>query len=218
MTLADFRSEVTASLARGTLDTTRLDRWINMAMEEFGHALKFPILEKTVTGSPVAGVNTVALPADFRAWHENGVWIISPEEYLGQLKRESRRNYLLNVSYDSANRGIIGSYHIYGRTIYFRPFPDSTVLTYQAHYWAKVTRMSAVGDVSQFDPDWDDIILTGALYRGYRAYGEFDRYQNVRNDFLGMIRSRQEAEDLEEFPEGGISPLGPNDTAENILA
>jgi hypothetical protein len=43
------------------------------------------------------------------------------------------------------------------------------------------------------------------LYRAYRDYGEFDRYKNVRNDFIGLIRSRVAEEDLEEFPEGGIS-------------
>lgn len=216
MTLLDFRNELSSSLARGTVDTARLDLWINLALLEFGHAIKFKELEKTTSAATAAGVNVVALPADFRMWHEEGVWITAPSEYVGQIKRESRKQYLKYTSYDVVNRGIIGHYHIYGKNLYFRPFPDTTAVTWLAHYWAKVTRFVGVNDVSQFDADWDDCILTGALYRGYRAYGEFDRYQNVRNDFLGMVRSRMDQWDLEEFPEGGISALGPNDTEFNV--
>lgn len=216
MTLAEFRADVTAAVSRGTLDTTRLDRWINQSLREFAHALKFRELEKTVTGNPVAGVSVVPLPADFRAYHEEGVWIQSPEEYIGPLKRTTRRQYIKQYSADVSARGIISEYHIYGKNLYFSPVPDTTVLTWLLHYWAQVTPFVGVNDTSQFDPDWDDIIFTGALYRGYRHYGEFDRYQNVRNDFLGMIRSRIESEDLEPFPEGGISVVGPNDVEADL--
>lgn len=216
MTLQEFRDDVVSALSRGTQDTTRVDRWINQSLEEFAHAFKFPELEKTVTGVTAQGVNVVPLPADFRSWHEEGVWVTAPEEYLGQIKRETRRQYLKLLSYDTSSQGIISRYHRYGQNLYFRPFPDSIAISWVAHYWGKVTRFVGVDDVSQFDPDWDDVIFTGALYRGYRHWGEFDRYQNVRNDFLGMIRSRVMDEDLEEFPEGGISGVGPDDTADTI--
>ena len=212
MTLQNFRDELTNALARGIQDTARLDRWINQALLEFGHVFRFKELERTTTGVTSAGVNVVTLPADFRAWHEEGVWITAPSDYVGRLLRETRKQYLGSVSYDTDARGIVEAYHIYGKNLYFRPFPDATAVSWLAHYWATVTKFIGVNDVSQFDADWDDVIFTGALYRGYRHFGEFDRYQNVRNDFLGMVRSRVEHWELEEFPVGGIHPLGPHDS------
>lgn len=212
MTLTDFRSDLTSAISRGTISTTLLDRWINASLREFGHAIKFRELEKTTDVTPVQGTNVVALPADFRSWHEEGLWIISPTDRVGRVRRESRKQYLMNADLDvTTNQGIFTYYHVYGLNLYLRPFADGTVTTLRAHYWAKVVKFTGVNDVSQFDEDWDDIIFTGALYRGYRHFGEHDRYINVRNDFIGMIRSRVMDEDLEEFPEGGISAVGPDD-------
>lgn len=207
MTLTDFRADVTSAVARGTIGTGNLDRWINQGLWEFAHAFKFKELQKVVTYTLIQGINTLVLPADFRALNdEGGIVITSPESRLGELTPETRRSYLKNINLLNAGfQTAAARYHTYGKAIYIRPVPDSTSTDVQLHYWGKAAKFTTALQVSEFDEDWDDVIFTGALYRAYRWFGEFNRYQNVRNDFLGMVRSRIMDEDLEPFPEGGIS-------------
>jgi hypothetical protein len=205
VTLTEFLADLDQATKR-TLDPTRAKRWVNQAMEEFGYAFKFRELEATGQIATVAGTEKYALANDFRMLHENGVWIHSPDDFHNKgLVPETRRSWRKNVNLvDSASRGIPTHYHIYASEMYFRLVPD-IVYAIKYDYWKELTLLVGNGDVSPFQSDWDDIIFTGALYRAYRGYGEFDRYQNVRNDFLGMIRSRVLEEDIEPFPEGGIS-------------
>ena len=118
---------------------------------------------------------------------------------------------------DSTQQGMPQWYHRFGDSIIIRPTPN-TVMLIAVDYAKTVTPLVAVTDVSPLLEDWDEVIFVGALYRGFRHFGEFDRYQNVRNDFLGLVRSRSTEFELEEFPEGGISPLGPNDTETSVEA
>lgn len=209
MTLQNFRDDLKDALGRPTVDANRLDRWVNNALFEFGHAFEFPELEKVGSINTVAGQRSYDVPADFRAMHDNGVRIVTPQDrFGGTLVNESRRQYLMADRYDTGNaRGVVGAYHMYQKKIWVRPAPDGTATAIEFDYWAKVTKLTNPTDVTVFDEDWDEILFRGALYRGHLAYGEHDRVQNVFNLFLADIRSRVMATDLQEFPEGGISAL-----------
>lgn len=211
MTLLELKNEILSSmqLGAGDLDDARLGRWLHQSMYEFGYAFKFRELEGLNTLITVDGTNAYTMTnfgiTEFRAMHELGIRKTDPDARIGKLIPESRNLYLLKVDLlNSGSRGDPRYYHKYADTIYLRPVPDDTLVTIQLHYWKLITTLTD-NQKPIFTHDWDDIIMTGGLYRAYRGTGDFERYQNVRSDFLGMVRSRSLEEDLEEFPEGGLS-------------
>lgn len=226
MTLSDFRTEVTAGLQRGGLSNTDLDRWINRAIMEFAYAFPFKELEAIKTFVTAADDNTYSINAapisltDFRAMHEFGLVKTDPDERRGKLIPESRVRYLKNIGdiADTTTHGNPTHYHKFGNVIYLRPVPDSVLITIDLHYHKNITKLAGVNDTTQFHEDWDEAVTLGALYRGLRHFGEFDRFQNMRADFVATVRTRALEYGLEEFPEGGISAVGPNDSEEGVLA
>lgn len=214
ITLLDLRAEVANDLQRSGLENsnpTRIDRWINNALREVAYAFKFREFEAVVSFNTVDGksayiIGTDIVAAPFRALHELGLFKKSPTERVGKLIPEDRNTWLKKVNLlDSTARGDPRYYHKYGNIVYVRPVADSTVVAIDFHFWKSVAALSAPTSTSPLHEDWDEVLQLGALYRGHRALGEHDRYVNVRNDFLGMVRSRVMEQGLEEFPEGGIS-------------
>lgn len=208
-TLADFRSGVSGALTRGTIDTTLLDKWIYDAYKEVGYAFQFSELEATAEFATVQGTYKYALSmvaADYRFLHEEGIWV-ETANYTGRLIREPHARWLRSVGdlADTTQQGSPRFYHRYGKEIWIRPLPDAVVYTLLLHYWRKLTKLTQATDVTILGEDWDEIIELGALYRGYRYYREFDKYINVRNDFLALVRSRAMEQDLEEISQGGLN-------------
>lgn len=217
MTLADFRADLQTALQR-TVSNTLLDKWVNNAIREFAYAFKFRELEDTYLAILPAGNGTFTFAGTFRAIHEDGgVRITAPADKIAQISPETRARYLqlIGDTTDSATWGTPLFYHKYGFSVFVRPVVDATY-NLTTHIWKKITPLVAGSDVSQFDEDWDDVIFNGALYRGFKSFGEFDRWQNVKAEFVGLVRSRTTEMELEKFPTGGVSPLGPNDTESSI--
>lgn len=231
LTLGDYRDDLGGSggqagaLQRSNITVTLLDRWVNQAMREVGYAFKFHESEGTAQWATVDGQASYAIGSgldinltDF--WYVLEVVKSAPVDRIGRLLPETRSKYLLKIGdkTDSTLRDNPRYYHKYGNRIYLRPIPDATVVTVDMDYAKSLVPLVNIGDVTPFQEDWDEIVFVGALYRGFRHFGEYDRYQNVRNDFLGLVRSRKTEIELEEFPEGGISPIGPNDTEDDLIS
>ena len=209
-TLLEFQTNVQDALSRGTIDPAKLTRWVNDALKEVSYAFKFPDLEKTGSFNTAAGqyiypISTFA--TDYRMLHEEGLWITSPSDRIGKLKKENHTRWQRNIgdTTDTTVRNKPDYYHRFGRSIYVRPVPDGTVCAVSVHYWKKLVALSAPTDITELQEEWDEIIELGALYRGYRHFREFDRYIDIRNDFLGLVRSRAMEEDVEEIQQGGLN-------------
>lgn len=211
------------ALQRSNISVPLLTRWINQSMREVGYAFKFHETEGIKQWVTVSGQASYAVgPAldialtDF--WYIIELRKSAPKERLGWLLPETRSRYRRNIGDTSDTTQYTNPkyYHKFGNRIYLRPIPDATIVTVDMDYAKNLTPLVGVTDVTPFQEDWDEIVFVGALYRGLRHFGEYDRYVNVRNDFLGLVRSRKTEYELEEFPEGGISPLGPNDTEDTL--
>ena len=224
MTLLDFQTDLISSLQR-TPTNPQLTRWINQALKEFGYAFRFHELESLTTFLTVQGKNTYVIGSgqdinvsDLRYIEElrkTAPGITASNPRIGRILPETRSAYLKGVG-DTAATTLQGEplwYHKFGATVYLRPIPDATVTTIELDYYKTITSFVNPTDVSPLHEDWDEAIFLGALYRGFRSFGEYDRWLNIRNEFLTIIRSRQTEFELEEFPEGGISAeTGRSDT------
>jgi hypothetical protein len=219
-TLADWRTELgttaQGALQRSNIGTTLVDRWVNEALREVAYAFKFHELEASVNFSTVIGTPayllTVAGITNSRYIEE--MWVTDPDTGIAtRVRPETRTRYRKNLGVltDTETYSTPKWYHRFASSLYMRPAPDK-VYTVSVDYGKLVNSLTAPADASQLLEDWDECISMGALYRGFRHFGEYDRYQNVRGDFLGLVRSRQTEYQLEEFAEGGITPIGPNDT------
>lgn len=209
VTLAQWQTDIRNSLGRSSADLTEITSWINNALLELIGAFKFPEMEATGTIDTVAGQDSYDLPADFRAFDDNGVSILSPQSrFGGNLPVETRTEYRRERQYATTyTRGVPEAVHRFGQKMWVRPTPDATVTRIEFDYHKKLTKLAAPTDTSPLSDDWDECVFRGALYRGHLRYGEHDRVINVYNLFLALVRSRVQIEDLEEFPEGGISAL-----------
>lgn len=219
LTLANFRTQIEDELNRSSVGNTKLDRWLNAAYLEVLHGFKFHELEGSQTFLTVDGTHTYAIGAtlaidisDFRALHDEGLWVQSPTDNIKQILPETRDSWLEKIDLDIASTAEPTHFHKFGDTIYLRPVPDTTILTILVHYWKSGVKLAADGDVTILDSDWDDILAVGAIARGFRNFGEESRKVNARNEFLSMIRTRSLEIDVEPFPEGGISLPAPTDT------
>lgn len=216
MTLTDFQQDVLGGVQRPSFsDLAKVNKWINNAIKEFAYAFKFRELEAVANFNSIPNQIGFTIGTDigttrFRAIHEDGLRITGPASgaTLGRMIPETRPSYLklIGDTADTTQYAQPRYYHKFNNKVYTRPIPDSVIYTIDFHYWQRIVPLAGANDVSQFDEDWDEAILVGAMYRAFRYFGEFDRYQNVRADFLGIVRSRQMEYDLEEFPEGAISP------------
>jgi len=204
--LGQWLTDLRKALQRQSLSLQEAADLVNASLREFGYAFTFAELEGTFSLETVDGTESYDPPTDFRMLRESGLVKTSPSNRVGKLKKETRDQWRRRHgdASDSNNRGDPKWYHRYGKKIYLRPIPDSTVVTIEADYWKKIVPVVAEEDRSPFSDDWDDIVFTGALYRGFRNQGEHDRYINVRNDFLGLVRSRSLEDDVEEIAQGGI--------------
>lgn len=216
LSLAEFRTEVATEIQRPNMLLTvegikRLDLWIHAAMYEFGYTLKLPELEGYAEQTLLAGTDDIALPDNFRYVHENGLVRLGVEGFEGVIRPETRAQYIKrHRTVGTSLDGPPSFYHRFAGNFKVRPLADKDYVV-GVHFWQRVDLPAEETDLSQFTEDWDDVIILGAVYRGYRFYNEFDRYINVKNDFIGLIRSRRTVEDFEEFPEGGIHPVTDRD-------
>lgn len=208
-TLENFRDDVASAMQRSVQQCTsqRIDGWVNRALQEFGYALKFRELEGIQALPTVVGTASYAPAADWRMWHELGIQMFNAAgDNLGKILPETREIYLQHIdTLDVSQRTQPGWYHQYGALLFLRPIPDA-IYSLQAHYWKKLTPLAAKGDVSPFRDEWDEAVMLGALYRGFRHFGEFEKWQITRNEYLAYVRSRASEEDIEEFPVGSIDP------------
>ena len=221
--LSEFHDEISSGLQRTNLTNDQMTRWVNMTLREIIYAFKFREFETSVTFAGIQGDYDYTIGSglninitDFRAIHEEGIWVELPDTERKELLIETRERWLEIVTLEAAAEGIPTHYHKFGSEIFLRPVPDAVARTFRLHYWKSLVKLSGDNDVTPIFEDWDEAVLLGSLARGYRYYGEEQRMVNRRNEMLGYIRSRALEIDLEPFPEGGISLPGITDTEASL--
>lgn len=219
LNLAALRNELRASLGVDaddlpdtSLTRTSTDELLNRSLWEVTE--KFAFREKEYSTNFVASSaygNKYTLPGNFEALLN--VSVQNPDNQRQyDLVRMTRVTYDAefnsNVSDQCANGQPTG-YLRDNDCIIFWPAPDKA-------YNIKLRYLLTISDLTDANPNltipqsWHEIILLGAVWRGFITFGDYDRSERAKQHQLSLIVSSVPVEAKEEFDShiSGVEVMG----------
>ena len=192
-TLLTIRNEVVLGLgSRTEIPDSDYNRYINQAYHHVSRPSVMPHYEirQSQTIVLVTAQQAYALPTDWRGtrsvFNQTQEYRLDPEDVEDQ---DSRR--VTNTSRPS-------QYVIEGVNLVLSQAPDAgangDVLVHR--YWQRPPLLTADGDTTVLNEDWDEVIQQGAIYRGWRRLNQHERMVEAREDYARLIREVQDEEFL----------------------
>lgn len=185
----------------GTDDTdlpdTKADLMLNRSMWEVMDKFHFREKEVTVTFSTVAGTRLYNMPDPFEAMRLLSIKDPDTNEHK-KLKRTTIEYYENNYDTDTDAQDFPVYYVREGCAVRLLPTPDDAYeLTLK--YWTTLADLSDSNTAIVIPPSWHEIILFGAVYRGFLSFGDFVRANGMRQQQIGLINSSVPTEAKEEY-------------------
>jgi len=175
------------------VSATRLGLWTNNSQIEIMTAIQLFENEKRVSTTLVLSQVLYQLPTGCLAIYD------IRDHTLG---RKIKRSHYRKFDNLSSTSGAPTHYVRFSNYIQFNNTPDSANLnTIYLRYCVTPTAMSADSDNPTISVIWHEALLFGAVYRGWYALGEMQRYLAAKNEFLAIVRSRQDEMGIEESDE-----------------
>lgn len=172
---------------------TRLGLWTNNSQIEIMTAIQFFENEKRVYTTLVLGQVLYQLPSDCLAIYD------LRDNTLG---RKIKRSHYRKFDNLSSTTGAPTHYIRFGGYFQINSTPTASDLnTIYLRYCVTPTAMALDTDSPSISVIWHEAILFGAVYRGWYALGEMQRYLAAKNEFLAIVRSRQDEMGMEESDE-----------------
>lgn len=191
--LSEMRDEVTEGLGNRTeLTAANYNRFINLSYLHISRPRIHPHYELRQS-------ETIVLVAATRAYAYDTSWRGTRSLYNSTLE------YLLHPEdiQDQDARAVAivdrpSHYTIEGVNIVLAQIPSANAVGNNLvhRYWQRPILLAADGDVTLISPDWDEVIIAGALYRGWRRLNQFERMVEAREDYARLIREVQDEERL----------------------
>lgn len=210
LNLSTMRDEVTLGLLNQSSDDLtdpHLNRWINWAYRHVAHPKVFrhPELQGTQAVTLVEDDFDYALASDTLAVYnvtqtttDYKVWPRSVRQ-LDELKR-----------YTGARMSF---YAIYARTLITFPTPNASaagdVLT--VRYWQRPAVLSGDSDVTVLPAEWDEIIVYGAIWRGWAFLQEHARKEQAKIDFAELLNDMTDVQGIQGEDTGQAFEVEVND-------
>lgn len=176
--LLNSRDEVDPSVATGQ---TRLDRFLNWSYLKVQLPSTFEHVERQSSGTItlVTSTSSYTIPAT--------IWAIDHIRYGAREKRISpmSRAQLSNITIPS---GPPARFARWGTTLYLDATPTSTEngQTLTIYGWQEPESLATSGAASELNPVWDEVIIAGAAWRGWRSLGDHPRADVFREEFAAM--------------------------------
>jgi hypothetical protein len=191
--LSEIRDEVTEGLGNRTeLTTANYNRFINLSYLHVSRPAIHPHYELRQSENITLLAATRAYPYD-TSWRGTRSLYNSTLEYLlhpEDIQDQDARS-VTTVARPS-------HYAIEGINIVLSQIPNADaagdVLVHR--YWQRPILLVADGDTTVISPDWDEVIIAGALYRGWRRLNQHERMVEAREDYARLIREVQDEEKL----------------------
>lgn len=176
------------------ISDARIGLWVNNSQVEIMTALQFFENEKRAYTTMVLAQGLYQLPAACLA-----IYDLRDDT----LKRKIRRSHYRKFdNIDSSQAGAPTHYIRFGGCIQISPIPDASNLNVMyLRYCVEPTPMTLDADEPTLSIIWHEAMLFGTVSRGWYALGEMQRYLAAKNEFLALIRSRQDETGMEENDE-----------------
>lgn len=183
LTLEDFRDSVKHALGGVGVGNLRIDRWVNLGVQETAAQFLFNTLLASGQVVTVADTESYALPAQTLGLHV--VWI------------EAEKKRLLPVSLIELRRRQLetnGTPEVFATDrvrVYFNPIPDAVYTIDYIRRRESVT-LAAPADPTEFPAGWDAVVDAFSKYYALQSMGRNNEARNwfIRGTNLGATRMK----------------------------
>lgn len=153
-------------------------RWINQALHRIARRMKMRDLEAAQSIATVAGTSFYALNSD--AVRVRSLHFVGDPESLTQVD-------LRDVDDSPAATGRPTDYAFNGSGITLYPSPDGAY-TLELRYWRNALSLSNDGDVVDIPADYEDLLVTFARAKLFRAEDDGDMYAFYMSQFESELQ------------------------------
>lgn len=221
MSLVDMRTATRWALDNRTnVSDTQLSRWLNWTYYQVSqpHIHRHQSLQASGSVSLVLDQVTYDLPTllGYTLWGLYGVWYVEGSSITDRTIRRQR----LRGSFDvrSTDEGSLGQgrptrYSLWGQTasagggqvlnLDRRPSSADAGRVLLVRGYRTPATLVADGDLTVLHPAWDEILILGATWRGFRELAENARAEVARANFGALIQEQQDSRRLDAEDWGG---------------
>lgn len=185
LTLAEMRTELyylldsADEVMAGTGDI-RANRFLNWSFYRIQLPNTFEHIERQTTQTITLVANTTSYPVT--------VWAIDHIRYNNTYKRLNpmSRAQLSNLTLPN---GQPARFARWGHSIQLDSTPTSAEAghTLTVYGWQEPTILSTTGAASDLNTLWDEVIVTGAAWRGWRSLGDHVRADIFREEYAALV-------------------------------
>ena len=153
----------------------RVKNWVNEGQQRFARAIRSPASQEVAVISVSSTNVTAGLPSDFErleSVYDTTVSKLLDSSSLKEILQAPARFGRPNLfAVDNSTSSLV-----------FYPAPDAD-FSFQLRYWAAPTDLSADSDQSIIPAAWQDLLITYALMKAYRAEDDFEAAAFYNNQF-----------------------------------
>jgi len=195
ITLQDFREDTRKHLGleldESDMDNIEVDKIINRSYTELLAKYKFRAEECRATFPIVKDNVFISIPTD-----QDHIRMLSIEDPDDQSKvkliKVSRERYIEELG-SPTSRGKPVFYERENKGIKFAPVPDKAY-TLEIIFNGVLSQLDELNTIPEMPQQWHEIILFGAIYRGFQGLGELKRAEFFRAQQTNIIAGLVETE------------------------
>jgi len=188
MTLEELRAEVQNEIKPSNVSETRVDLWVNQAIQDIGTTFPFQETIKTNTSDCVS-------EADVRIYSIADDWSITDLRTVISL-HDATNNKWMEQTYikkiDGARPTSSGKptkfMHL-GGNIEFEYATDD-IYTYEMRYQQLIAKLTEGAHRHVLPEDWEEGIIILATWKGFRALKEYEKANQTREQYKSFYRHK----------------------------
>ena len=162
---------------------SRVKIWLNEAIQKIGRSIMMPSLTETFTVSQTSGTSTVAMPTNLvriiNVFDPTNTRQLVPTPFVDMQSYTERSGDPLSYAIDEASGSLL---------LYPTPTSQNSLVI---RYYAAPDELSADSDAPAIPSAYQDLILTYALSRAFRAEDDYEAAAKFHQDFLEDLARAQ---------------------------
>lgn len=212
MTLQNLRDSLRCALGIDANDSggtdAAMDALLNRSLWSIVDNFPFKEKDAVTSYSTTQSIAFVTCPTDNDAIIDVSVLNPNDGKYY-PLTRMSKVEYDRCTDTNTSAQNIPSNYIHMDGALYLNPIPD-LVYTIQVRYLKQISDLTGVNTPPSVPRTWHEIILFGAIWRGFINYGDYDRSDRAQSKQSSLIASAVPTEAKEEFDShyAGVEVIG----------